>query len=206
MQCTGANEKRKRNVLTIEQKMEILKQFEKNKSVAALAKIYNIGKQTVRDIVKKKTELHSFVAKADSAKAISDRKSLKGSTFRELDNAMTQWFLQKRSEGVPISGSMCARQAQKFHEQLKIKGNFSASSGWLYRFKKRHGIRQLAVQGEKLSADDVAMVEFCYDLEKLITEHDLKPEQVYNGDETGLYWKAMPRRTLAAGSETSAPG
>lgn len=206
MQRTGANEKRKRNVLTIEQKMEILKQFENKISVAMLAKIYNIGKQTVRDIVKKKSELQSFVAKADSAKAISDRKSLKGSTFRELDDAMTKWFLQKRSMGVPISGPMCARQAEKFHEQLKIKGTFSASSGWLYRFKKRHGIRELAVQGEKLSADDVAMVEFCYDFENLITEHDLKPEQVYNGDETGLYWKAMPRRTLVAGSETSAPG
>ncbi|XP_045464221.1 jerky protein homolog-like [Harmonia axyridis] len=206
MQRTGVNQKRKRNVLTIEQKMEILKRFEKNTSVAVLATTYNIGKQTVRDIIKKKAELQSFVAKADSAKAISDRKSLKGSTFRELDDAMTRWFLQKRSEGVPISGHMCARQAEMFHKELKIEGNFSASSGWLYRFKKRHGIRELAVQGEKLSADNVAMVEFCYDLENLIKEHDLRPEQVYNGDETGLYWKAMPRRTLAAGSESSAPG
>lgn len=206
MQRTGANEKRKRNVLTIEQKMDILKQYENKIGVAVLAKKYNIGKQTVRDIVKKKTELRSFIDKADSAKAIYDRKSLKGSTFQELDDVMTKWFLQKRSEGVPISGPMCAKQAQKFHEQLKIKGTFSASSGWLYRFKKRHGIRQLAIQGEKLSADDVAMVEFCYDLENLLVEHDLKPEQVYNGDETGLYWKAMPKRTLALGSETSAPG
>ncbi|KAJ8952332.1 hypothetical protein NQ318_017226, partial [Aromia moschata] len=173
----------------------------KKASVAELAKTYNIGKQTVRDIVKKKSELQSFVAKSDCANAISDRKSLKGSTFRE-------WFLQKmkRSEGVPISGSMCTRQAQKFHEQLKIKGNFSASSGWQYRFKKHHGIRQLAIQGEKLSADDVAMVEFCYDLENLITENDLKLEQVYNGDETRLYWKSMPKRTLAARSENSALG
>ncbi|XP_050305586.1 jerky protein homolog-like [Anthonomus grandis grandis] len=189
MQRTGANEKRKRNVLTIEQKMEILKQSENNISVAILAKTYNIGKQTVRDIVKKKSQLQSFVAKADSAKAISDRKPLKGSTFRELDDAMTKWFLQKRSVGVPISGPMCTRQAEKFH-----------------KFKKRRGIRELAVQGEKLSANEVAMVEFCYDLENLIIEHDLKPEQVYNGDETGLYWKAMPRRTLVVASETSAPG
>ncbi|KAJ8945532.1 hypothetical protein NQ318_020377 [Aromia moschata] len=197
MQCTGANVKRKRNILTISQKMEILKQFEKNKSsVAALAKTYNIGKQTVRDIVKKKAKLQSFVAKADSANAISDRKSLKGSTFRGLDDAMTRWFLQKRSEGVPISGPMCSRQAQKFHEQLKIKGNFSASSGWLHRFKKRHGIRQVAIQGEKLSADDVAMVEFCYDLENLITEHDLKPEQVYNADETGLFGRQHRKEHL----------
>ncbi|XP_050304313.1 jerky protein homolog-like [Anthonomus grandis grandis] len=162
-QRTGANEKRKRNVLTIEQKMEILKQSENNISVAILAKTYNIGKQTVRDIVKKKSQLQSFVAKADSAKAISDGKSLKGSTFRELDDAMTKWFLQKRSVGVPISGPMCTRQAEKFHKQLKIKGNFSASSGWLYRFKKRHGIRELAVQGKKLSANDVAMAVLLLD-------------------------------------------
>ncbi|KAJ8932571.1 hypothetical protein NQ318_007620, partial [Aromia moschata] len=197
MQCTGANVKRKPNVLTISQKMEILKQFEKNKSsVAALAKTYNIGKQTVRDIVKKKAKLQSFVAKADSANAISDRKSLKGSTFRGLDDAMTRWFLQKRSEGFQFAGPMCSRQAQKIS-----RAETSASSGWLHRFKKRHGIRQVAIQGEKLSADDVAMVEFCYDLENLITEHDLKPEQVYNAEETGLFWKATPKRTLAAGSE-----
>lgn len=96
MQRTGANEKRKRNVLSLEQKMEILKQFEKKKDVALLAKTYNIGKQTVRDIVKNKAKLQSFVANADSAKAISDRKSLKGSTFPKLDDAMTKWLVTKK--------------------------------------------------------------------------------------------------------------
>lgn len=38
----------------------------------------------------KKAELQSCVAKADSAKAISDRKSLTESTFQELDDAMAR--------------------------------------------------------------------------------------------------------------------
>lgn len=49
------------------------------------------------------------------------------------------------------------------------------------------------------------MVDVCFDLENII-ELDLKSEQTYNGNQTGLSWKTMPKRTLAAGIETSAPG
>nr|XP_006811844.1 PREDICTED: tigger transposable element-derived protein 2-like [Saccoglossus kowalevskii] len=31
-------------------------------------------------------------------------------------------------------------------------------------------------------------------------------EQTYNADESGLYWKLLPRKTLAADMEKSAPG
>ncbi|CAH1099857.1 unnamed protein product [Psylliodes chrysocephalus] len=131
--------------------MEILLQFENNISVGVLAKAYNFGKQTVRDIVKKKAELHSFVAKADSAKAISDRKSLKESTLRDLDDGLGGSCRKDRKRFHYQDPSVIS---QKFHEQFKIKGNLSASSGWLYTIKNRHGIR--------------AMVEFCYDLTNLI--------------------------------------
>lgn len=38
------------------------------------------------------------------------------------------------------------------------------------------------------------MVNFGYDLENTIKQHDLRPEQVYNEDKTGLYWKAIPHQ------------
>lgn len=198
--------KRKRNVLTIEQKLEILNKREKGESVASLSRIYEVGKQTIRDIIKNKVKLQNFITQSDSFKNISARKSLKGSTFQQLDEALSKWFLQKRSEGVPISGPMCAKQAEIFHEHLKIKEPFNASSGWLHRFKKRRGIRELTIQGEKLSADGEVMVEFCYELETIITENNLQSSQIYNADETGLYWRAIPTKTLAASNEMSAPG
>ena len=51
----------------------------------------------------------------------------------------------------------------------------------------RHGIRGLRLQGEKLSADTTL-------------------EQIYNCDETGLYYRMLPTRTLAAKTEKNASG
>lgn len=205
-QSDELTKKRKRNVLSLEKKLIILKKHETGHSVSSLSKTFNVGLQTVRDIIKNKSKLHQFISQSDSSKSVSNRKTMKSAKFKELDNAMAKWFLQKRAEGIPISGPMCVQQAQYFHTHLKVEGEFHASSGWLYRFKKRHGIHELSIQGEKLSADDSAMVEFCYDLETVIQKHNLTPSQVYNADETGLYWKAMPTRTLVGENERSAPG
>jgi hypothetical protein len=43
-------------------------------------------------------------------------------------------------------------------------------------------------------------------LAKIIKEKGLVPAQIYNADETGLHWQAMPTRTLASLRETNAPG
>ena len=43
---------------------------------------------------------------------------------------------------------------------VKSEADFKASSGWLHRFKSRHGIRQLSMQGESLSANPEAAEEF----------------------------------------------
>lgn len=93
-----------------------------------------------------------------------------------------------------------------FHKHLKIKEPFNASSGWLHRFKTRRGIRELTIQGEKLSVEGEAIVEFCYELETIITENNLQYSQILNAEETGLYWRAIPTKTLAASIKMSAPG
>jgi hypothetical protein len=59
---------------------------------------------------------------------------------------------------------------------------------------------------KRKSANETAVVEFCYDLEIIITEHKFKASQIYNADEIGLYWRAMPKRTLAHDTEKSAAG
>ena len=59
-------------------------------------------------------------------------------------------------KGAPISGSILMQKAKLMHTSLypdASKESFKASNGWLNRFKQRHGIRQLKLQGEALSAD-----------------------------------------------------
>jgi hypothetical protein len=71
----------------------------------------------------------------------------------------------------------------------------------LTRFKQRYGIRQITVQGEKLSCDEPAIDEF-----KKFTENEgFISEQIFNAVETGLYWKCLSKKNISK-TETSAAG
>jgi hypothetical protein len=78
------------------------------------------------------------------------------SSHEEVDVALLQWFNQTRAEGTPVSGPMCSQKAKVFHEALGLEGEFNASVGWLTRFKQRYCIHEIAVQGERLSANNAA--------------------------------------------------
>ena len=81
----------------------------------------------------------------------------------ELDAAVFLWFKQKREEGIPITGPIVQAKARELDQRLiEVQGDsghtkeFTASSGWLWHFCQHHSIRQLSLQGEKLSADQPA--------------------------------------------------
>ncbi|XP_023219539.1 jerky protein homolog-like [Centruroides sculpturatus] len=187
--------KRKRVVLTIETKLKIVKRLQKGESVSKLSKEYNIGNQTVRDILNNKNKLMNFVFSCDSLDATSKRKTIKKSTYHELDKAMFEWFQQQQAEGIPISGPVLIEKAQWFHKELGLAGPFQASQGWLTRFKTRHGIRHLEMQSDSLIREFSPVELYQMEFMKLIQSHNLSLEQIYNADETGLFWKALPSKS-----------
>ena len=109
-------------------------------------------------------------------------------------------------------GPIVQAKARELHQKLCLRRgdagsstDFTASDGWLWRFSKRHGIRQLLLQGEKLSADKPAADNFIVTFQEFIEDNHYTLHQVFNCDETGLYFKLMPDRTLAS-FEKSADG
>lgn len=158
--------KRKKIVLTIKQKLELIERFEKGESTTELAQDYGIGVQTVRDIRKNKTKFEEFVGDCESIAGPSKRKTMKKSTFEDLDFALLQWFRQKRAAGIAVTGPECIDQAKLLHEVLGLGGNFTASTGWLTRFKQRYGIRGLSGQRNTVQDDEemnTPLVEVVYD-------------------------------------------
>ena len=89
---------------------------------------------------------------------------------------------------------------------MELDSEFTASKGWLWRFCKRHGIRELSLQGEKLSADATAIDPFKRKLQEVMEKEGLTLEQLYNRDETGLYYRMLPAKTLASRYEKGAEG
>lgn len=69
------------------------------------------------------------------------------------------------------------------------------SAGWLYKFKRRHGVKQYIRHGEAGDVDEAAVSEQIKLLQSLVQNYH--PADVYNCDETGLFWKSTPDRGLA---------
>ncbi len=111
-----------------------------------------------------------------------------------------------------LLGPIVQAKARELHKKLLVKRggenseSFTASDGWLWRFSKRHGIRQLLLQGEKLSADRPAAEAFVVSFQDFIETEHYTLHQVFNCDESGLYFKLMPEKTLASSFEKSADG
>ena len=73
-----------------------------------------------------------------------------------------------------------------FAEQLKLP-EFRASEGWLECFKKRHSITLKSVCGESADTDMGAVDSWKAQLASLLKDYD--PVDIFNADETGLFFE-----------------
>lgn len=196
--------KRKRTVVTLETKVEIIRRLEKNESQSELARQYNLGKSTISEIYKQKEKILEFVSKLDSLDGSKQRKTMKNARHPQLDEALYMWFIQRRLKKDPVSGTYLHEKALEFNTQLGGPPQFQASDGFVSAFKSRHGIRELDLLGEKSSANESSAEQFKLKFKNIMKNYSL--DDVYNCDETGLLWKALPRKSLVTRKEKTAPG
>ncbi|XP_064106983.1 tigger transposable element-derived protein 1-like [Macrobrachium nipponense] len=81
---------------------------------------------------------------------------------------------------------------------------FQVSKGWFHRFKIRFQLKSVSLRGEAASADKEAAAKYLEAFMKIIQEKGYRPEQVFNMDETGLFWKKMPSWTYLMKDEAKA--
>ncbi|XP_069159451.1 tigger transposable element-derived protein 7-like [Procambarus clarkii] len=131
---------------------------------------------------------------------------MKTSTHVQLDEDVYRWLTQHRTAGVrDNSRPEIQNVASRFAASLGIK-DFEASEGWVARFKGWNNIVKRKIVGEILSADESSVEPFKQKLRAYIVANNLYSYQVYNTDETGLYWRSLPEKTLAMRSEGCVPG
>ena len=103
-----------------------------------------------------------------------------------------------RAKNALLIDSLVIEKAKALAEKLHIE-DFKASDGWLWRFKQRHNIRLQRPHRESGAADQQGIDTACTVIGKIITELNYQLADVYNMDETGLYYCAKPSKTLAVG-------
>ena len=116
-----AKPKRKRKVLSLEDKLLILDRMSKGERQVDLASEFGVGTSTVADLKKKEGRIREFVATMDSLSvSMKERKIMRLADDERLDEAVYLWFIQKRSLGIPVTGVVLSEKATQFHEQLHI--------------------------------------------------------------------------------------
>lgn len=186
------SQKRKQTSISLNTKIEICKAKESNPRIknVELASRFNVGKSTVCEILKKRDYFLSLQTNDYTGSLYRERPS----KYPTVEQALALWIDQATADNYTLSGHIISNKAADFAKRLDIV-DFGGSNGWLDRFKKRYNVQQYTRCGEANSAPLDDLPQYRIDLQNLLAGWDL--DNVYNCDETALYWKLEPSKTLA---------
>ncbi|XP_052071173.1 tigger transposable element-derived protein 4-like [Mytilus californianus] len=182
--------KRKRNDLSLGDKFEVVKLLDKGQKQTEICKLLNISQAQVSRIKGKKDE----ICKSIETNSNTKRKRVVSGKDAEVEKALLEWFKNARERDIPLSGQILQEKAKELATQLG-KDDFVATNGWLERWKGRNNIVYKKCHGEKKDADTEAADDWVTNvLPEILMNYN--PDDIYNADETGLYYRAIPDGTL----------
>jgi hypothetical protein len=100
--------------------------------------------------------------------------------------------------GHPYYWTNDPNQSQENSQRLHAE-NFQAGNGWLQSFMTRHNINFRFLSGESAAVDMEAIEDWKSKLQQVLSEYP--PEDQFNADETGLFYRKMPRKNLIQNGE-----
>ncbi|XP_064117867.1 tigger transposable element-derived protein 1-like [Macrobrachium nipponense] len=112
-----------------------------------------------------------------TAKAVS---TVRDKTIVKMESALAFWIKDCRKKNVPLDSNIIRQKARQIYQQLSTP---------------------TASQGDKEAA-----AKYPQAFMKIIQEKGYRPEQVFNMDGTGLFWKKMSSRTYLMKDEAKASG
>ncbi|KFD67013.1 hypothetical protein M514_20879 [Trichuris suis] len=207
----SSSEKRCRTSLTLNQKLEVIKLSEKDMSNAEIGRRSGLLRQTVSQVVKSKERFLDEIKSATPMKARKIR--TRNGLIANMEKVVLVWIEDQTRHNVPLSQSIIQCKALHLFNSMKAERGdesaeerFEANRGWFIRFKERNHLHNIKLPGEAAGANIEAAARFTEDLAKIINQGGYNEQQIFNVDETALFWKVPPNRTFIAREETSMPG
>ena len=107
------------------------------------------------------------------------------------------WVLQVIGTGVPLSDDIVVKKATYFREQVGISElELKCSKGWWNKVKLRRNLQLYRIYGEIGSVD---LSHFSGEIEILKKKlQNYCKRDIYNFDETALFYRLLPNKTLAS--------
>uniref|UniRef100_A0A3P8PYC6 HTH CENPB-type domain-containing protein n=1 Tax=Astatotilapia calliptera TaxID=8154 RepID=A0A3P8PYC6_ASTCA len=193
---------KQRKVLSMKTKREIIDKYERGGKLCAIAREYGRNPSTIGTILKQKEVIKA--GKPSKGPTIMSKR--RTPIHDKMERLLLVWIKDKGETVSKAASDEQPTASTSSQEAPLTSPEFRASHGWFYRFKKRTGNHSVVRHGEAASSDHKAAEEFVKKFEELINQEGYIPQQVFNCDETGLFWKKMPRRTYITAEEIKMPG
>lgn len=210
----GDNEKQEkkatRKSISLETKMQVIRRLDSGERQSQISAALNLATSTIRTILKNKEKILSSATATTSSSATRITRS-RNNIIEEMEKRLSIWIDDEIERNLPLSQSIIMEKARRIFNYIQVEASdisetFVASRGWFNRFKHRNNLHNIKITGEAASGDTKAAAEFPATLKTIIEQGNYPPELVFNVDETGLFWKRMPKRTFLSREEKRAPG
>jgi hypothetical protein len=117
----------------------------------------------------------------------------------KLEATTLDWYTRMEEKTAALSDDLLVAAARRLYELLPSdirEKELQFSSGWIEKFKRRYNIKDYVCHGEDASSDTSASVLVQMEnIKAIVFEYDVS--DVFNMDETGLFYRLEPNRTLA---------
>lgn len=189
-----------RSGLSLKLKRDIIREAENGKKLADISRDRKISKTTVSSILNR--DRNKILAAFEHENMQDGCKKIRQSVYPEVDAALHRWFAHARDSNLPISGSILLEKAQRFGDQFKLNGVpgydlfEKITTGYVDRWKIRYSISEKKLAGESSAVSDEPVNDW---KQRIVPEilSKFEPCDIFNADETGLFWRLTPDRTLA---------
>jgi len=191
-----------RVTLTAQEKVEIARLAKAGVRKSTLASDFNVDTTVIRRLLR--DEEHSKNMEACNM-GRGRSKRIRQAAYPELESRLLEVISWIRSNGLPLSKRAIRILANLEKQKMCASGDaqkidkFSASDGWAMNFIRRHGLVTRRLHGAAASAPDCA--EDLKKLQETLSSYHIS--NIYNMDETGLFYRLMPNRTYILRSETA---
>ena len=190
--------KRARTDVTASEKLELLERFKKlpKMSERKAAEALKVKRGFLRLAIQHEAKIRAEVAEQRG----SNRKRHRTGKNEDVEDGLYDWYKFAKLRDVTVNGPILRQKSEQLAQQMSYD-DFSATEGWFHRWKVRYGLESLGkVQGESKEADGKAANAWAENnVAELIEKYG--PDNIYNADETGFYFRALPDSTYVEKSK-----
>jgi transposase-like protein len=187
----------KRKGYTVAYKMRVVDWYTENGASAfRTAKEFNVNPSMVTRWVQNKEQLEIEVQGERTRKRQKLHPGRNANT-QEIDKKLVDFLMEKRSQGLAVSDTSLIEKAGDFAAELGMP-NFTASRGYLYRWKKRNHIviRRKTNESQKVPADFADCIrEFRAEIRQATDNLGIPKQHIFNMDQTMVHFDMPVRYT-----------